>query len=113
MSSQLDAILGEGEFQRALAPEPSLLPLLTRFASPSRVLLAAREAELCAIAPNAPVPAVARATANAIARRAQKLDQKTLYQAAASLPLIGTLVPRLPVVTENSTWNLFTSPLLV
>src|SRR5687767_8455767 len=97
MTTQLDAILSEGDFERPKGPEPSLLPLLTRFASPSRVLMAARQAELCAVAELCPVPAVARATAVVIARRAQKLDVRTLYQAAASLPLIGTLAPLPPV----------------
>jgi len=97
LSPLLDALLGLGDFKREGAPEPSLLPWLTRFASPSRLLFAARQAELCVIDNRVAVPAVGRATATVIARRAGKVDSRSLYQAAVSLPLIGQLATLQPV----------------
>lgn len=99
MSIKLDAILGEGDFKRESGVEPSLLPLLARFASPAFLLQAAQYAELHAMTG---VPAVERATALVIARRAGKMDKRSLYQAAARLPLIGKLADIQPVEGANA-----------
>ena len=97
MSRKLDVNLGAGQYATA----PSLLPTLTRFASPGLLLFAAQQAESLSINRFAAVPAVGRATAAVIARRAEKMTSQSLYRAATSLPWIGGLTNLQPELVAS------------
>jgi len=97
VSRKLDVNLGAGQYATA----PSLLPTLTRFASPGLLLFAAQQAESLSINRFAAVPAVGRATAAVIARRAEKMTSQSLYRAATSLPWIGGLTNLQPELVAS------------
>lgn len=94
MSDSLDIILGRGEFSRASAPEPSLLPHLSRVLPLSSLEAAAFQARIHAQIDEGgfPIPALTRAVARVIETRAHHLNAQELYRIAENLPYLGSRV---------------------